>query len=363
MVSVTVEVLHAPNPHAVRDDEGKTYIDTIELVQPAEIIATAIITDASCSANTSDGAVELEASGGAGNFIYLWSNGATSENLTNITAGNYSVNVSDENECQAQFDLLVSGINNATAYAGEDDMICAGSEYQLFGSLGDSVKWEPSAYMDNNKIPEPTVNIDSRTEFVLTVYDNGCWDSDTVVIDVFDDPELEIYDPSGSVIIDSTLFLLAGESFTLAATDGFDSYQWSPGTWLSNPVSREVIVSPEDNIKYHLVAISQNGCIKTDSVHVIIARPLEIYSGFSPNDDGINDTWVISHASEYGERIRVQVFNRWGEPVFETKGYGSSEEWDGTRNGKPLPIGVYYYIVELEGVHTNPFTGTVTIIR
>jgi gliding motility-associated-like protein len=98
-------------------------------------------------------------------------------------------------------------------------------------------------------------------------------------------------------------------------------------------------------------------------VHVVIARPVEIYSGFSPNGDGINDKWTITNAVQYGDRIRVKVFNRWGEPIFESKGYGAAEEWDGTRNGKPMPVGAYYYIVEINDGKTEPYTGTVTILR
>jgi gliding motility-associated-like protein len=111
-------------------------------------------------------------------------------------------------------------------------------------------------------------------------------------------------------------------------------------------------------------AITDSGCVVTDSLHVVLARPIsKLYSGFTPNGDGINDRWVIPHAVEYGDKIEVQVFNRWGERIFYSKGYGGSNEWDGTFKGKPLPIGTYYYIITLNDGKTEPFTGTVTIIR
>jgi gliding motility-associated-like protein len=77
----------------------------------------------------------------------------------------------------------------------------------------------------------------------------------------------------------------------------------------------------------------------------------------------VNDKWVIPHAVEYGDKIEVQVFNRWGQRLFYSKGYGGSNEWDGTFKGKPVPIGTYYYIITLDDGKTDPFTGTVTIIR
>jgi gliding motility-associated-like protein len=109
---------------------------------------------------------------------------------------------------------------------------------------------------------------------------------------------------------------------------------------------------------------TENGCEEEDSIYVVIAQPLSIiYSGFTPNGDGVNDRWVIPHADEYGDKIEIQIFNRWGQRLFYSKGYGGSDEWDGTYKGKPVPVGTYYYIITLDDGKTEPFTGTVTIIR
>jgi gliding motility-associated-like protein len=72
-----------------------------------------------------------------------------------------------------------------------------------------------------------------------------------------------------------------------------------------------------------------------------------IPNAFSPNGDGINDTWQIKLLNSF-LNAKVQVFNRQGQLVFNTKGY--SKPWDGTSNGKPLPIGTYYYVIEPEMV-------------
>jgi gliding motility-associated-like protein len=174
---------------------------------------------------------------------------------------------------------------------------------------------------------------------------------------------MDIYDPSGEADIDTALYLLEGETHAMAATPGFESYLWQPAAGLSDPEAEAVVVSPAENTYYTVFGTTSDGCIESDMVHVVIARKIQVYSGFSPNDDGINDTWVIAHAVEYGDRIRVKVFNRWGEPVFETKGYGGSNQWDGTRNGKPMPVGAYYYIIEVDDGKSKPYTGTVTILR
>ncbi len=75
------------------------------------------------------------------------------------------------------------------------------------------------------------------------------------------------------------------------------------------------------------------------------------------------NTWVIDNSWLFPD-IEVKVVNRWGQVVFYSKGYGNGIEWDGTNNGKELPIGTYYYVIILnDGGNTPPMTGPVTIIR
>jgi gliding motility-associated-like protein len=347
----------------ITDSEGRLFTDTVYLIEPAQIMAVPLITNASCSSLTKDGGIDLTVTGGTGTLKYLWSRGDTTRNISNLEAGNYSVTIADSNQCSAQFDFAVPGDHAATANAGMDDTICPGSEYQLIGSVGDSMRWEPASLVDNPVIYNPTVNISSKTEFIYTVYQDGCMDRDTVVLSSFERIGMDIYDPSGQVNIDTALFLLEGEVYTMAATPGFQSYLWQPADGLSDPAAQAVIVTPSESYYYTVFGTTQDGCIESDRVHVVIAKAIKIYTGFSPNGDGTNDTWVITHAVEYGDRIHVRVFNRWGETVFESTGYGGSQEWDGTRNNRPMPVGAYYYIVDVDDGKSQPYTGTVTILR
>jgi len=82
-------------------------------------------------------------------------------------------------------------------------------------------------------------------------------------------------------------------------------------------------------------------------------------NAFSPNGDGINDTWVIRYLNEYPQ-ADVQVFNRWGQPVYHITGY--TTPWDGTYKGQPLPVGTYYWIIR-PGNGRRQISGSVTILR
>ena len=86
---------------------------------------------------------------------------------------------------------------------------------------------------------------------------------------------------------------------------------------------------------------------------------MTIWTSYSPDGDGINDVWNIGGIDLYPD-CTVEIFNRWGYKIFESKGYDIP--WDGRWNGKDLPAETYYFAINL-GDSSKPITGTVTIIR
>ena len=102
-----------------------------------------------------------------------------------------------------------------------------------------------------------------------------------------------------------------------------------------------------------------NLTVESDVVFVRVYKKLKIPNIFSPNGDGINDTWVITSLETY-PLATVHVFSRSGQKVFEAKSI--EKIWDGTFNGKPLPVGTYYYLVNLN-IGTPPISGWIVILR
>ena len=84
---------------------------------------------------------------------------------------------------------------------------------------------------------------------------------------------------------------------------------------------------------------------------------------FTPNSDGVNDTWEI-RLIEFFPKAEITVFDRWGQIVFKTIGYPNSARWDGTRNGTKLPASTYYYTISLsiDSKEERIKTGSVTLI-
>jgi len=136
-------------------------------------------------------------------------------------------------------------------------------------------------------------------------------------------------------------------------------YLWTPNQYLNNNTILNPIVSGVQDITYTLNVTGTGGCIFSDQVFVKVLKFPNVPNTFTPNNDGINDTWMIDHLADY-PNVRVQVFNRYGQLVFESKGY--TKPWDGTMNGKSLPFGTYYYVIE-PGNDRKPVTGYVTLIK
>ena len=80
---------------------------------------------------------------------------------------------------------------------------------------------------------------------------------------------------------------------------------------------------------------------------------------FTPNGDGINDTWQIKNLPDYSD-CEMNIYNRYGQLIHRSLGY--SKEWNGSSNGQPLPAATYYYIIDLK-TGAKPLSGFVDIIR
>jgi gliding motility-associated-like protein len=110
------------------------------------------------------------------------------------------------------------------------------------------------------------------------------------------------------------------------------------------------------------VIVTNNlGCKAKDSVRVIVYPSIIVPSGFTPNGDGANEKWIIDFIYKYPEST-VQVYNRWGQLLYESAP-GYPEPWDGKYNGNDLPVGTYYYIIDVKQPLIKPYTGPITIMR
>lgn len=116
---------------------------------------------------------------------------------------------------------------------------------------------------------------------------------------------------------------------------------------------------------YNVTITDDNGCMvkATGEVKLFCDKTGKDFPNtFTPNDDGINDGWEFPGIDDFPNN-KVEVFNRWGQLLYNKTGYKSGE-WKGLNSdGEPLPSGPYYYVVYLNDRDKTVFSGAVTIIR
>lgn len=137
------------------------------------------------------------------------------------------------------------------------------------------------------------------------------------------------------------------------------TYLWSPTAGLNDPTLLVPTASPAQDTRYLLTVTSNKGCADTSSMFVRVLFKPVIPNTFTPNGDGYNDKWDILYLDSYPGAV-IEVYSDAGLLVFQSRGYNNP--WDGTNNGKPLPAGTYYYVVDPKNKRPK-MAGYVTILR
>ncbi|MDQ8052847.1 MAG: gliding motility-associated C-terminal domain-containing protein [Pedobacter sp.] len=156
-----------------------------------------------------------------------------------------------------------------------------------------------------------------------------------------------------------------GKSIELEVTANLDpaltyTYQWSPSTGLDRTDVLHPIASPTNDITYTLTISYGVSCVKTLSINVKVIKEITFPNSFSPNGDGVNDEWEIKNFSGY-PGSRLSIFNRYGTVIYTAN--SNNGKWDGKMNGRPLPAGVYYYVIVLNDKKKSTYNGIITILN
>ncbi|MFO7922155.1 MAG: gliding motility-associated C-terminal domain-containing protein, partial [Bacteroidales bacterium] len=346
---------------AVRDSSGYIWSATAVVDQPAPVSAGAVVTNAWCSSNSPSGAVDLSVTGGSGSYSYSWSNGARTKDIEDVHAGEYTVTVTDENGCDTTLVLTVDYEHLLEVSLPEVVTICRGESVELTPVVQQSgssavYSWVASEPPVPEPVASPIVAPLMPTFYSVRVTDeNNCFDDAGVTVDLH---------PLQGISLGNDTIIFQGSSLLLEASGGeFVNYEWAPGTGLSDlsgPSTTATVMNPTT---YYVYGETAEGCIEYDSIFIDIVQPVQPVSGFTPNGDGVNDFFDIVNAGDY-PGIVVEVFNRSGQRVFHSSGYSDEKRWDGTYNGRELPVGTYYFVITLnDQFGTKPVTGPVTIVR
>lgn len=173
--------------------------------------------------------------------------------------------------------------------------------------------------------------------------------------------------------LDGENVIQLGDSVRLTAVYNpnitLDTIIWEPDS-ISVGNQASVWASPELTSSFRVTIVDQNGCSDSDQTVIIVEkkRPVFIPNVFSPNGDGRNDVFYIQAGPQVKAVKSFQIFNRWGETVYESYGFqpnDPSRGWDGTFRGEQLNAAVFAYFAEIEFVDgvVELFKGDVMLMR
>jgi gliding motility-associated-like protein len=196
--------------------------------------------------------------------------------------------------------------------------------------------------------------------FSVTMVATNAYGTDTIVennyITVYDYPVL---------VVDGDTSINIGETATVYASGGTTYYWFSEGDGaISCPTCSVSMVQPTVTTQYIVIASNSSYCSVRDTVTVTVdinCGDFFMPNAFSPNDDGLND--VINVHGRCISTFNLQIYDRWGEKVFETSSL--TEGWDGTYRGQKMNTGVFVYKVDGIDLLGEPFKmkGNITLMR
>ena len=319
--------------------EGEGYVTVTETTPAGCTVVDSVKVQVDSAFNFSLGEDTAFCTGGSytltapANFeSYLWNTGATTPTITVSQAGTYSVVINTISGCQFTDTIKIARNPLPFLTFGKDRVICEGDVAILApNDTFSSYLWL------NDSSTSRTFEATRTGNYRLRVTNKfGCISEDEVIVRV--KPNLDIdLGPDTTICVDT--------GFTLSVPSGFAFYRWDDGSTLP---SRFIDTSGV----YNVTVTNEFGCSDSDTIKVTInySTPPFIPDAFSPNQDFVNETWFVKGLVPSNDLFVVQIFNRWGEMLFESQDVNFN--WDGTYKTKPAPEGAYVY-----RIHTRDCRG------
>lgn len=311
-----------------------------------------------------EGKTNLTASGGT---AYTWfpSTGLSTASGASTTASpqsttKYVVSVANEYGCTAKDSIIINVTPKPvfTAFSSKP-VLCLGDTVSLTASGADSYAWTPSTSVLSPDSPSTAAYPTVSTRFKVVMEEARCGLKDSLYIHlpVVDKPSVQTTKSN-----DITCFI---RQATLS-TGGGRLYLWQPSTGLSDSTSSKPTVRINKTTTYQVQVTTAEGCQVKDSVTVYVnggndGSGFPVAGAFSPNGDGTNDYFGVRHWGAV-DNFSLQLFNRWGELVFQTNNPAIC--WNGEYKGQPQPVDTYVYIVKAKtSCGAISRKGTFTLIR
>ena len=357
----------------IQDASGCEIQRDFTIIEPEEISIAAVVTNATDCDNPASGSIDLQISGGNSPYIFQWSNGAVTEDISALIAQTYSVTVTDSKGCISEKEFTITRPDDLEIdLATNIYAVCESREVFQNNTLSISggvapyiIQWSGGEVTGNNNEIMDT-KIDGS--YQVTVTDAlGC--SESISFDV-STPEIGFPDFTYDSFYLSNYDALSTKDpidFTNLSTEDFFSVYWDFGDGnYSEEVDAQHTYDKKGTYQVTLTVEFILGCSYSITKTIYIGDSFEIVipNAFTPNNDGYNDNF---RAVYYGFKyLKMQIFDTWGTLIYSEE--SRTDEligWNGRIGSKDGENGNYFYQVSGNSFTDVKFTknGSFTLIR
>jgi len=309
-------------------------------------ISGVLATQTSTGCDGSLGSASAAVNGGFEPYAYLWDNGETTEIAISLEEGNHVLTVTDAVGCAAIVNVNIGAPQNPVIDEVVIDHTICGNEngmLEVFPGAGQP----PFLYSidgTNFQTENVFINVATGTFFVVIEDANGCSGAFQVTVDDSQPIVVELATPDGIDLCENLSVLLdAGD---------FENYEWSNGE-----TSASITIEGEG--EYSVIVSDENGCLDSTSITIDACGDWKMPNVFTPDGDGLNDTFGLVVEGDGVEVLDFKIFNRWGNLVHDEK-----TAWNGEFDGNPHPTDVLIYMIRFETKEgVEELKGDVSLIR
>lgn len=338
----------------VKDSFGCSAAGTVNVSQPGRPDSVALTQLPLKCKGVNNAKAYAAAIGGTPAYTYLWNNGITTDSLTGLPAGTYTVTITDASNCTASGTLSIA-ISTDSVQLDSSTVAAACGLPNGSATISPSGGTAPYAFLWSNGKTTATIDSLALGDYAVTVTDaSGCTGMLSVNVGQF--PALIF----NSEYADDTCGQHKGRaSASVLSGVGPFTFNWIPaGTDTASL----------DSGMYVLIITDGKGCVTLDTFRIgndesNCVTGLVFGNAFTPNGDHVND-YFIPVATPTLNKFHMTIYDRWGQLVFETN--DATVGWDGNFKGKPQPLGMYLWFADY-GFSDKPGiqykTGTLSLFR
>jgi gliding motility-associated-like protein len=340
-------------------------VQTTVTIYAVPSISLSATDPASCTGN--DGIIVVN---GTGTGTLTWTGTATGSvanvtlpyTLNNVSGGSYAFSMSSNpGACASNIATAILTVPPTPALNDiPDESVC--DSYTLPAITGtnlgsDASFWTGSLATGTQLSTGQTIS-STQTVYIYTSA-NNCSDEQSFVITVTPTPPAPTVGPD---LTYCSTWVIA----PLAAAGTGGAFSWFSDVDLSTLIGTGNTVMPLNTIgtSTYYVVDQINGCTSPVSSYAITIESCDIIlpTAFTPDGDNTNDNWVIVELDVVYPNNTVTIYNRWGAKLYESKkGDYANSAWDGSFEGKMMPVGSYYYIIDV-GTDAEDLKGVVSIV-